>query len=178
MQLFSNPVAAISAAQPVRATADASGAAGSSSSSNSNSATVTANDFLELLVSEMKNQDPTANTDPNQYIDQLVQVNSLEQLIQINQDLTPASAATGATGGAVPVAGEADGASTSASPTFAPGNLSTPAGSGASSRIADALSTAGQTLAPGSGSSPLTSLLSSLKAHAQQAHTPVSNPAQ
>jgi flagellar basal-body rod modification protein FlgD len=51
-------------------------------------ATITANDFLTLLVTELKNQDPTANTDPNQYVNQLVQVNSLEQLISINQTLT------------------------------------------------------------------------------------------
>jgi len=44
-------------------------------------ATVSANDFLTLLVTEMKNQDPTAQTDPTQYVNQLVQVNSLEQLI-------------------------------------------------------------------------------------------------
>ena len=50
--------------------------------------TITANDFLTLLVSEMKNQDPTQPTDPNQYIQQLVGVNSLQQLIQINQGLT------------------------------------------------------------------------------------------
>jgi flagellar basal-body rod modification protein FlgD len=35
----------------------------------------------------MQNQDPTADVDPNSYIDQLVQVNSLEQLISINQNL-------------------------------------------------------------------------------------------
>ncbi len=50
--------------------------------------TISANDFLTLLVTEMKNQDPTANTDPNQYVNQLVQVNSLEQLININQTLS------------------------------------------------------------------------------------------
>jgi len=59
----------------------------SGSDSAAGSANITANDFLELLVAEMKNQDPTADTDPNAYIDQLVQVNSLQQLIQINQDL-------------------------------------------------------------------------------------------
>ena len=47
-----------------------------------------ANDFLTLLVSELKNQDPTQPTDPASYIQQLVGVNSLEQLIQINQGLT------------------------------------------------------------------------------------------
>jgi flagellar basal-body rod modification protein FlgD len=64
-------------------TADASSAA-------SKSAGITANDFLALLVTEMKNQDPTANTDPNEYINQLVNVNSLQQLISINQTLTGA----------------------------------------------------------------------------------------
>ena len=68
-----------------------------SSSSDANSTTtkssasgITANDFLTLLVTEMKNQDPTANTDPNQYINQLVNVNSLQQLISINETLTSA----------------------------------------------------------------------------------------
>ena len=64
-------------------TASASGTDDSSSSS-----TISANDFLTLLVTEMQNQDPTADTDPNEYINQLVQVNSLEQLININQTLT------------------------------------------------------------------------------------------
>ncbi len=61
---------------------------GSSDSTSSSSATISANDFLTLLVTEMQNQDPTANTDPNEYINQLVQVNSLEQLISINQTLS------------------------------------------------------------------------------------------
>lgn len=82
-------------------TAGTNGANGSSDAS-SNSATISANDFLTLLVTEMQNQDPTANTDPNEYINQLVQVNSLEQLIDINQTLTtgldgtPASSRNGA----------------------------------------------------------------------------------
>lgn len=53
-------------------------------------ATISANDFLTLLVTEMKNQDPTAQTDPNQYVNQLVQVNSLEQLIEIKENLSSA----------------------------------------------------------------------------------------
>lgn len=58
--------------------------------SNTSSAGITANDFLTLLVTEMKNQDPTANTDPNEYINQLVNVNSLQQLISINETLSGA----------------------------------------------------------------------------------------
>jgi flagellar basal-body rod modification protein FlgD len=66
------------------------------SSNDQNSSTITADDFLTLLVTELKNQDPTANTDPNEYVNQLVQVNSLQQLIQINTNTTatPSTTAT------------------------------------------------------------------------------------
>ena len=67
---------------------DASEADSSSSSSGQGSSTITSNDFLTLLVSELKNQDPTQPTDPGAYIQQLVGVNSLQQLIQINQGLS------------------------------------------------------------------------------------------
>jgi len=61
---------------------------------------ISSSDFLTLLVTEMKNQDPTQPTDPNAYIQQLVGVNSLQQLISINQDLTstPASSPSTPTG--------------------------------------------------------------------------------
>jgi flagellar basal-body rod modification protein FlgD len=79
-----------------KATAETSGTS-SPDNSSSDSASISGNDFLTLLVTEMQNQDPTANTDPNEYINQLVQVNSLEQLIDINQDLTTAIGGTGTT---------------------------------------------------------------------------------
>lgn len=99
-----------------RPMADSTGSTGSSSSTSSDSATISANDFLTLLVTEMKNQDPTANTDPNEYINQLVQVNSLQQLISINQNISTAlgdsgsgsgtgGTGSGATGGVVSPAG-------------------------------------------------------------------------
>src|SRR5579871_2815223 len=69
---------------------NANDTSGSSGSTGGDGSTISANDFLTLLVTEMKNQDPTAQTDPNEYINQLVQVNSLEQLIQINQNLSTA----------------------------------------------------------------------------------------
>jgi len=81
----------------------------SSSDSSSDSATISANDFLSLLVTEMQNQDPTADTDPNEYINQLVQVNSLEQLIDINQNLSTAlgspAPGSGAQNGVRPASG-------------------------------------------------------------------------
>jgi flagellar basal-body rod modification protein FlgD len=85
-----------SALPPMDASTTNTGGTGSSSG---DSATISANDFLTLLVTEMQNQDPTADTDPNEYINQLVQVNSLEQLISINQTLSTAlgSSTTGTT---------------------------------------------------------------------------------
>ena len=77
---------------PMAATTSSNSTDGSSN--DQNSATITANDFLTLLVTELKNQDPTANTDPNAYVNQLVQVNSLQQLIQINQNTDAATATT------------------------------------------------------------------------------------
>ena len=63
------------------------GSSSSSSSSSSDNSDITSSDFLTLLVSELKNQDPTQPTDPNAYVQQLVGVNSLQQLISINQEL-------------------------------------------------------------------------------------------
>ena len=155
------------AAQSSAASSSASGSA--SSSSGTANATITANDFLQLLVTELQNQDPTADTDPNEYVDQLVQVNSLQQLIQINQTLSSAvpTTSTGGTSGSVPAFG-ANQASVRATanlaaptqsalappsvqsaamtstpapiePSSAPGNLSIPASSPAALRVAGAL---------------------------------------
>ena len=65
-----------------------SGSGDSGSSGSTDNTTITSDDFLTLLVSELKNQDPTQPTDPNSYIQQLVGVNSLQQLIQMNQGLS------------------------------------------------------------------------------------------
>lgn len=72
---------------------------GSTSNSGTATATVTANDFLQLLVTELQNQDPTANTDPNEYVNQLVQVNSLQQQIQMNQTLDGGPSLSGSSTG-------------------------------------------------------------------------------
>ena len=71
------------------------GSAAASSSATAASSSITANDFLTLLVAEMKNQDPTQPTDPTQYISQMVDVNSLQQLIGINQGITSLDTAAG-----------------------------------------------------------------------------------
>ena len=87
----------LSASSPSR-TASATPAANGASSSSSGD--ISSNDFLTLLVTEMKNQDPTQPTDPNAYIQQLTEVNSLQQLIAINQDLSGAAGTSGSASGA------------------------------------------------------------------------------
>lgn len=80
----------MAAINPLGRANPAAEATGGNGTAQGEASTISANDFLTLLVTEMKNQDPTAQTDPNEYINQLVQVNSLEQLIQINQNLSTA----------------------------------------------------------------------------------------
>ncbi len=71
---------------PVRAAASGGSTSGTTAAGSSGS-TITSSDFLTLLVTELKNQDPTQPSDPTQYVQQLVGVNSLEQLIGINQQI-------------------------------------------------------------------------------------------
>lgn len=131
------------AANPQMNTNPMSTASGTSAGSGSE-ASISANDFLTLLVTEMKNQDPTATTDPNEYINQLVQVNSLEQLISINQNLSTALG-TSATGSGQAVRNPQEPVNNNAN--SAPGipvgtnsgNLSVPRTSSAALRVGHAL---------------------------------------
>src|ERR1700678_788005 len=79
---------ALSSRRAVQATPkDSTPTTGSPRSTASDTSDITSSDFLTLLVSELQNQDPTQPTDPNEYITQLAQVNSLQQLISINQGI-------------------------------------------------------------------------------------------
>ena len=51
------------------------------------SASVGYNDFLQLLIAQMKNQYPTSPTDMSQYMSQFAQMSSVEQAIQTNAKL-------------------------------------------------------------------------------------------
>lgn len=60
----------------------------STSSTNSTSSnTVDYNTFLQLLIAEMKNQDPTNPMDTSQYMSQFAQLSSVEQAMQTNTKL-------------------------------------------------------------------------------------------
>lgn len=127
-----------------------SAAAGAAPSAASGSATVTANDFLQLLVTELRNQDPTANTDPNEYINQLVQVNSLQQLISINQELGGSSPGTSnASASARFAANTASEGTAMKAANLSTGNLSLPAAENRSQRLSRALEAA--PLSPATG---------------------------
>lgn len=67
--------------------ARAHGSSNSSDGSSSTSATNLEGTFLNLLVTELQNQDPTSPVDPTQMVSQMVSLNQLDQLISINQVL-------------------------------------------------------------------------------------------
>jgi flagellar basal-body rod modification protein FlgD len=114
---------------------------GSSGASDGSNSTITSNDFLTLLVTEMKNQDPTSATDPNQYINQLVSVNSLEQLIEINQTLSGTlSSGSGASSGTTAQPASPNIPHAVGAPSVTKGNLSLPPANPAAQQIARALS--------------------------------------
>jgi flagellar basal-body rod modification protein FlgD len=117
-------------ATPAASTTSATSSTSSPDDSSSGSATISANDFLTLLVTEMQNQDPTADTDPNEYINQLVNVNSLEQLIDINQTLSTDLGSTSTDGTATQatpgVASSTNPATPAASPVIAAHHSASP----------------------------------------------------
>jgi flagellar hook assembly protein FlgD len=90
------------AATKASAATDRAASGTATAAASGGAADITGNDFLTLLVTEMKNQDPTQPTDPSAYIQQLVGVNSLEQLISINNSLSSTGASTSAGASAQP----------------------------------------------------------------------------
>jgi flagellar basal-body rod modification protein FlgD len=58
--------------------------------------------FLKLLVSQLQNQDPLNPTDSTQFVSQLTSYSQLEQLINIDQNTTPAAPVTAGTSATTP----------------------------------------------------------------------------
>jgi len=66
------------------------------------------NMFLQLLVAQLQNQDPTAPMDPSQFVGQLAQFSELSEvtsIYQLLQQSVPATGGSGATGGTTPTGG-------------------------------------------------------------------------
>jgi flagellar basal-body rod modification protein FlgD len=70
----------------VNSSATASGAAPASSAASSASM-VNYNDFLTILMAELKNQDPTQPSDPAQMVSQLASFSQVEQQVNTNSKL-------------------------------------------------------------------------------------------
>jgi flagellar basal-body rod modification protein FlgD len=85
----------------IMAPIQAQSASGSSSPMNSGSSATSASDlqstFLNLLVTELQNQDPTSPVDPTAMVTQMVSLNQLDQLISINQTLGNLASGTSST---------------------------------------------------------------------------------
>ncbi len=83
------------------ATTGTSGTSGTGSSSGSGTAfgaTNIGSTFLNLLVKELQNQDPSAPMDSTAMVGQMISLNQLDQLIAINQAVTPTTSTSTGTG--------------------------------------------------------------------------------
>lgn len=76
------------------ATTSATSASGSTTNSALGSLSGNLTNFLSLLMTQLKNQDPTAPMDTNTFTSQLVQYSSVEQQINTNTNLTNLITAT------------------------------------------------------------------------------------
>ena len=88
---MASPISPITSAATTGAT--------SSGASTSPASGVNEQVFLNLLVAQLKNQDPLSPTDSTQFVSQLAQFSELEQVIGIRGDIeTQMSSTTAATG--------------------------------------------------------------------------------
>jgi len=73
----------------VTSATDTAGTTSTSTGSTKNTSTNTVdyNTFLQLLIAEMKNQDPTNPMDTSQYMSQFAQLSTVEQAMQTNSKL-------------------------------------------------------------------------------------------
>lgn len=94
---MASAVSALNGASPTQTTPTTSSAAAAAASSAPSESV-----FLNLLVSQIKNQDPLNPTDSTQFVSQLAQFSELEQVIAIRADAdkiaTPATSTAPSTG--------------------------------------------------------------------------------
>jgi flagellar basal-body rod modification protein FlgD len=80
-------IQSVSNTSPFNETATASPAVSSTSSTGSPSSGVNQNQFLTLLVTQLKNQDPMSPTDSTQFMGELAQFTQLQEVMGIHQDV-------------------------------------------------------------------------------------------
>jgi flagellar basal-body rod modification protein FlgD len=104
---------------PLAATTNSAAADPSTSSASTDptSALGNENTFLQLMVAQLKNQDPTQPVDSTTFLTQLAQFSSLEQLIGINQGVQQLDT----TGSTSSTASSSTDSQNGTSPTPAPG---------------------------------------------------------
>ena len=162
-------VGSVTTAAPVlgglqtKAKAQATSATGTNSGSGSGDSSLAANNlgstFLSLLVQELKNQDPTQPMDPTAMVGQMISLNQLNQLIGINQALTPSTTAattgtsTGSGSGTKSEAVHAAGAGAFEAATQAGANALAPAGTTAAQGSDPLMTAAAQSAAPATANS-------------------------
>jgi flagellar basal-body rod modification protein FlgD len=76
---------------PLAAASNTASSSQSSTSTNSSSSTAASQDqnmFLQLLVAQLKNQDPTAPVDSTTFVTQLAQFQQLQQSVTSGEDIT------------------------------------------------------------------------------------------
>lgn len=83
-----------SAAAQAKAQTAATGGTTSTTGSGGLTGTSVGSTFLNLLVKELQNQDPTAPMDSTAMVGQMISLNQLDQLISINQVLSTATTTT------------------------------------------------------------------------------------
>jgi flagellar basal-body rod modification protein FlgD len=105
--------------QPSSMAASSSSSTGSSSSSSSTSSSSLQQTFLNLLVTELQNQDPTQPVDPTTMVGQMVSLNELDQLISINQTLQNMSSTGSSSTGSGSSSSQSSAATQVTSPTQA-----------------------------------------------------------
>jgi flagellar basal-body rod modification protein FlgD len=72
----------------VGATNSQIGSALSAATGSSSSQLVSEQAFLQLLITQLQNQDPLSPADPTQFVSQLASFSSLEQMTQLNTNMT------------------------------------------------------------------------------------------
>lgn len=71
----------------ISGTSAAAAAATTSTATTAKTKTLGQNDFLSLLVAQLKNQDPLNPSDPTEFTSQLAQYSQLEQLFNLNDSM-------------------------------------------------------------------------------------------